>query len=467
MAGLVEAFVTKHLPEVDIDFLTGLCDEYQIVVPDAKKDKKPELLKLVMRYLSSEALEATADKGAAVFLKLFGELDEVLAGVLSVNVKPENLPPPLANDTVVSETTIHKLKKFKVQGKIGTGERVEGEKDDSLTYTNLLFQISQAENMDYKDSEIYAAVVSAIKPGNPLRDMLEIKGEQTKEHLLKTLQSHFGEKDSQSVLQDLRQCTQKPKEQAKYFFMRAIALREKVKLLSSQEGIPMNPDTLTATFFKSLSTGLKQNNIRMVMWQTLKDKVATDEDLLEEVALATACEQERVDKSNLSKANPTSVTINQISADESDSSSDSSDSSPVAKKKGKNKTPNKPNKKFHEEQNKRFEKLSAQISKLSTSTNTAINELRSQVATGVAPATATPPSALSGTAPAYEGGNVRWGDRGRNGRPIHRCEKCRLENSYWCDHCFKCCKTGHKRPNCPLNVGNEGNVHTEPPSLNQ
>ena len=463
MAGLVEAFVTKHLPEVDVDFLTGLCDEYRIVVPDAKKDKKPELLKLVMRYLSSEDLEATADQGAAVFLKLFGELDGHLAGLLSVK------PDPIANDTVVSETTIHKLKKFKVQGKIGTGERVEGEKDDSLTYTNLLFQISQAESMDYKDSEIYAAVVSAIKPGNPLRDMLEIKGEQTKAHLMKTLQSHFGEKDSQSVLQDLRQCTQKPKEQAKYFFMRAIALREKVKLLSTQEGIPMNQDTLTATFFKSLSTGLKQNNIRMVMWQTLKDKLATDEDLLEEVALAMACEQERVDKSNLSKANPTtSVTINQISADESDSS-DSSDSSPVspaAKKKGKNKTPNKPNKKFHEEQNKRFEKLSAQISKLSTSTNTAINELRSQVATGVPPAAATPPSALSGAAPAYEGGNVRWGDRGRNGRPIHRCGKCRLDNSYWCDHCFKCCKTGHKSQNCPLNAGNEGNVHTEPP-LNQ
>ena len=44
MAGLVEAFVTKHLPEVDVDFLTGLCDEYRIVVPDAcVTDLKSEL----------------------------------------------------------------------------------------------------------------------------------------------------------------------------------------------------------------------------------------------------------------------------------------------------------------------------------------------------------------------------------------------------------------------------------------
>jgi hypothetical protein len=62
VVGYNEAFVTRHLPEVDIDFLTGLCDEYQLQVPAEKVDNKPELLKLVLRYLSSEALEQTADK---------------------------------------------------------------------------------------------------------------------------------------------------------------------------------------------------------------------------------------------------------------------------------------------------------------------------------------------------------------------------------------------------------------------
>lgn len=448
MSGLVEAFVTKHLPEVDSEFLTGLCDEYRIVVADEKAGKKPELLKLVMRYLSSEDLENSADKGAGVFLKLYGELGEKLSAV-----KPKVEIPALDGDDSQhvrsgTTTTYHKLRHFKVHGKIGSGERVEGDKDESLTYTNLSFQIKQGEALGYSDSEIYAAIVSAIKPGNPLRDLLEIKGEQSKPNLLKILRSHFSEKDSGSVLQDLRQCVQKPKEQAKYFFMRAIALREKVALLSGQEGMPIEPACLTAAFFKSLATGLKQNNIRMEMWQTLKECMASDEDLLEEVALATANEQERVEKSSLGKS---TVTVNKVTTADSDSSSSSSSTepSPVVSRKTKNKNrnvPQKPNKAFFDNQNKRFEQMTAQINKLTTSTNTAINELKKQVSSGQAPAASTPASTLNAQAGSFPPGRQVVFNPPRR---IFRCNKCHEERSYWCNHCFLCGSEEHKKPDCP------------------
>ena len=74
MAELVESFCMQMLPETSEDFLQGLCDEYKIVVEVAKKDDKPYLLRLVLRYLTSETVENSADKGASLFLKLYSEL---------------------------------------------------------------------------------------------------------------------------------------------------------------------------------------------------------------------------------------------------------------------------------------------------------------------------------------------------------------------------------------------------------
>ena len=61
---LIEKFVTQWLPEAELDFLVQLCTEYAIVIPPTKVGKHQEILKLVLRYLSSEALENTADTGA-------------------------------------------------------------------------------------------------------------------------------------------------------------------------------------------------------------------------------------------------------------------------------------------------------------------------------------------------------------------------------------------------------------------
>ena len=66
----------------------------------------------------------------------------------------------------------HRLREFKINGTIGS----MGQKD-TLSYTSLLFQIKQGQALKYTHSEIYAAVIRAIKPGNPLQDFLEIKRE--------------------------------------------------------------------------------------------------------------------------------------------------------------------------------------------------------------------------------------------------------------------------------------------------
>ena len=106
---------------------------------------------------------------------------------------------------------------------------------------------------------------------------MEIKGEQNELGLIKVLRSHFNEKDPGSVLQDLRHCVQLPGESAHEFCLRAMSLREKVACLSKEENSPFDAELLSTTFFKSIFTGLKQNNVRMELQQVLKECALSDE----------------------------------------------------------------------------------------------------------------------------------------------------------------------------------------------
>ena len=104
---LVEKFVTQWLPEADIDFLNERCTEYTINIPAAKVGKHQEVLKLVLRHLSSAELEATPDQGAAVYLKLFQELGMLLG-------KGQPKTEPGTGGAVVTPTlSYHKLRELK------------------------------------------------------------------------------------------------------------------------------------------------------------------------------------------------------------------------------------------------------------------------------------------------------------------------------------------------------------------
>ena len=205
----------------------------------------------------------------------------------------EKSKPKVENEkpAVSEKLSYYSLREFKINGTIGS----MGQKE-TLSYTSLLFQIKQGKALKYTHSEIYSAVIRAIKPGNPLRDFLEIKGEHDEQGLIKILRSHFNEKDPGSVFQDLRHCVQLPGESAHDFCLRTMALREKVASLSEEEVNPFDPELLKSTFFKTIFTGLKQNNVRMELQLSLKGAIIADEDLLKEVSLASANEQERLDK---------------------------------------------------------------------------------------------------------------------------------------------------------------------------
>ena len=309
MAGLVDAFCLEMLPQAGIEFLLARCTEYNIVVPEPKKDDKAHVLKLLLHYLTNPDIEGTADHGAALFLKLYQDLGGELKNVGAL-VKQE----PTEG---AEEISYRKLRQFKINGTIGD----PGQKG-CVTYSSLCFQISQGEANKYTIQEIYAGVIRAIEAGNPFRDVLELEANDfDKEAFMKSLRSHFMERDPAQIRNELRKAVQSPKESAHKFCCRCVALKKKVINMSAAEDIHCDLADLNATFFKTVYTGLRQQNIRNELRQTLKEAVIRDEDLLVEVANACANEEERLRKM---AENEKKVNVNKVQTCDSDSDDSSS-----------------------------------------------------------------------------------------------------------------------------------------------
>ena len=71
--------------------------------------------------------------------------------------------------------------------------------------------------------------------------------------------------------------------------------------MAKTENIPFDEENLSATFFRTIYTGLRQNNIRNELRAVLKLGEMADEDLLVEVSQASSNEEERLKKLNQNK----------------------------------------------------------------------------------------------------------------------------------------------------------------------
>ena len=114
--------------------------------------------------------------------------------------------------------------------------------------------------------------------------------------------------------------------------------------MNESEGVTCDEENISTIFFRTIHTGLRQSNIRNELRQILKEGDISDHDLLYEVSLACASEQERVKK--MAEHSGKKVNINMLTlesdSDESNqgavlpNSSASSSSSEQSKRGGKN-----------------------------------------------------------------------------------------------------------------------------------
>ena len=92
---------------------------------------------------------------------------------------------------------------------------------------------------------------------------LESKVDIDEQAFLRILRSHYKEKDSTSVFQEMSNSVQLPSESELDFCLRVMSLHEVVVALSREEACPFDESMVRKQFFHALFTGLKHNNMRL------------------------------------------------------------------------------------------------------------------------------------------------------------------------------------------------------------
>ena len=464
MADLIEKLVIQWLPEASVEFLTEKCGEFTVAIPNDKADNQQYLVRLVSRHLYSAELENSAEQGKPVWLKLFGELGTALgkgapkqepnpaptveAGAAGAAGAPGATGGGLQNVATADSSgglRLSKLREFKISG------TVDGGKEGTLQYVSLHSQVKLGEASHYTTAEIIYGVIRAIPASSSFRALLEQNLDMEMAEFIKMLRSHYKEQDSDAALMELKGCYQQPNQGAHDFCCRAIFLRDRLEAIADEEGSPWNAEKLKKRLFRTIATGLKQNSVKLELQPYLsEDSALSDREFLEKVALAEVHEEERVEKVKNKEADIAAL----LTQKKLDSSSSSSANAAQVAKNAKKKSSEPPE--WSAEIEKYFKSVNSltvkidQLSSHASDTSAKIKTLENMLTHGSGQPLANTISGKPGSGGIS--GNNSGNSSGRvmvNGRVVFKCQNCVANNIPFCDHCFKCLESGHKKPECP------------------
>lgn len=135
------------------------------------------------------------------------------------------------------------------------------------------------------ETEIVEAVIRAVSPELPLRDMLEIKRGLTLQSLLTILKGHYKVDSSTELYNQLINISQEPRETPLNFVFQAIELKEKLlwRAANEENDDQYSQATIQRKFPRSIETGLLSNCVKFHILPHLSDVNITDEELIEKV----------------------------------------------------------------------------------------------------------------------------------------------------------------------------------------
>ena len=339
-----EEKVMDVLPELTCTELRNLCLEVGLTVPEGIKEKKGKLFQFIMRYLLQLETQEE-DGGKAKFVQIYqylitnitpnpedeekdvkpspddvktttdldtlGELAKSL--VLSgIDAKPAvdlaSILQGLNSKTVPTKPVHVKpamvMKDLKMTGVIGS----ESEKEkDKMTFSSLCYQIRNAQKLGHSEQTICNAILTAISPTNHLKTFFEMRPNLTIKGMLSKLKNLYKEKDSTSTLMDLSNAAQTTSETCLDYCTRLMCLRDKVILLSVEEGCPLDMSGLSKRLIKSFFVGMRNANVRNELRESCKNLYKgnnnedDDDELMALVTEAMANETERQERLSTSK----------------------------------------------------------------------------------------------------------------------------------------------------------------------
>lgn len=314
---------TPEIEEVvqEVQLAIQQCTEEQVLIvgellnlPEVRKAKLdgkglPSLLRLVNRYLYSEAFDEQTEDNRLLLNTLRVKLDSFrlqtevpVEGSPASSTEVSHLPPVEGTNHRIPSTVgnIPWKREFKISGQIG-----EPGQKDRLNFASLARQIESGSRKGFSTDEIIDGVLRAVVPGSRLRNYLEGRADITLPELRRILRAHFQEKEATTVFHELSTAVQGPKETAHSFVLRAMDLRQKV-VFASQEagtGVVYGPKQVQQMFLNTLFTGLQSEYVRQQMQPLLRNPTTTDEELLESLSLCVGQEAERYHKMRKLKIN--------------------------------------------------------------------------------------------------------------------------------------------------------------------
>ena len=460
------------------DELTVICGDLQIDIPPTHAGVKPALFNLIMSFLTSGDMLTNNEEAFRILTELQKSVDKMLnintvkdepkdngggKSVLrnkkndessasnSAKETPSPMDPPevetanrssnangggcAGNGGAISRRSangggpspirpqnlyrVHR--EFKIVGGTLGGE-------GQLEFSEVSFQITEGLAIGYSDREVISGVIKAMKPGCSLRKYCESRRNLTYSSLISILRSHYGIKDSQDLLAEMRLMKQEPKEKVGDFVKRVMAMRNTILEAAQNEDHQIDKAMVKKACFHAISVGLRRDTIRLELRHILTDITLEDDEVLTEVSLAAARDREHLDRQNpRGAAGVESCNLN-TEFEVSQGNAGARENSILD----------------------RIERqLTAHVSEMEAVRVRLDNferQLQGRPAPPIPPQIP-PPGATGGAS-----GNNNNNRSGRrvNFRNFIRCEACE-QNKQFCTHCSKCGASDHKRKDCEEN----------------
>ena len=405
------------------------------------EQKSPEIAfksiidKIVTEKLKASMLNMSMDSGSGGGHS--GRADDVSQDeqVLRRNESSEGVPK--VSTTTTTELHKFKLRDFKItNGNIG----VKG----SLDYSDLIMQMKKGLANGYSQKEVMSGVIDAAKPGSELRKYLVRKENQapmTYEDFKQTLREFHNVRESQSIMDEMREMVQGEDQDLLIYVMSMCALRDEVFEVSASEDCPPGEALVKKRFVNSLLSGLRKPTVRLEMQAVLKQDLS-DPKLFNEVNQIDKRVKENEKKVG-SEVHPVDVKSVDVSKKRSQRQDDA----------------------WREETAAKLESLTMQVSKLeamlskvagvnasATSSDGSLDAKMATLLGQVQHLTAQMEEYQAGVAGKNSSASsASSGKKFSFGKFKFRCDDCKPDSKF-CRHCLKCKKEGHKIADCPENL---------------
>ena len=288
--------VCTKLQLLDVDQLNRCCTKLEIIIPPAKLGKKSAIKNLVIKHLTSDAVE-DAENTISQLIKM---LDEMLVankdeaekkrestssmnsgigenskyGDVIGNLKEFETEHPKQNTTRVE---FARLREFKIIG--GT----LGGAESTLDYRSLCYQVQEARTLNYTSKEIVSGIIKSMKPGSSLRKYAEGKINWSLESIMLMLRSFYDVKESTDLLDEMSSSSQESTEKEMNFVLRMMGYRDTILTLTKEEEYPLGEALVQKKFLHAVSVGFKKDTIRLALAPILKSGKVEDAILMKEV----------------------------------------------------------------------------------------------------------------------------------------------------------------------------------------